>query len=84
MGPGDLHRSLASFLCRFRDPSMVARILLQPGDTVIIDNQRAMHGREAFKVRKSTLMYEETSSPKAECLVFSRHEIIWVLHIRKK
>lgn len=34
---------------------MVARILLEPGDTVIVNNHRAMHGREAFKVRSVSL-----------------------------
>ena len=38
------------FVCQ-RDPSLVARVLLQPGECVIIDNQRTMHGRESFKVR---------------------------------
>ncbi|CAN0493210.1 unnamed protein product [Scytosiphon promiscuus] len=29
---------------------MVERIFLEPGDTVVFDNHRALHGRESFKV----------------------------------
>lgn len=31
---------------------MVARVVLQPGDTVILNNHRTMHGRESFEVRE--------------------------------
>ena len=29
---------------------MVERVILEPGDTVIFNNHRALHGRESFKV----------------------------------
>eukprot|EP00752_Nemacystus_decipiens_P009969 g8891.t1 len=45
----EYHKSLSAII---RDPSMVARILLEPGECVIVDNQRAMHGREAFKGKR--------------------------------
>ncbi|CAM9264368.1 unnamed protein product [Pylaiella littoralis] len=43
------HTSLSKII---RDPSLVARIVLEPGECVILDNQRAMHGRESFKGRR--------------------------------
>ncbi|CAM9285762.1 unnamed protein product [Hapterophycus canaliculatus] len=43
------HQTLSAII---RDPSLVARILLEPGDCVIIDNHRTMHGRESFKGRR--------------------------------
>lgn len=33
---------------------MVARLVLEPGDTVILNNQRTLHGRESFKVCRWT------------------------------
>ncbi|CAN0492587.1 unnamed protein product, partial [Scytosiphon promiscuus] len=36
------------FVCR--DPSMVESIILEPGDTVIFNNHRALHARESYKV----------------------------------
>lgn len=29
---------------------MVERIILEPGETVIFDNHRLLHGRESYKV----------------------------------
>ncbi|CAM9549273.1 unnamed protein product [Scytosiphon promiscuus] len=43
------HKTLSAII---RDPSLVARILLEPGDCVILDNQRTLHGRESFKGRR--------------------------------
>lgn len=34
---------------------MVARILLEPGETVILDNQRTLHGRDEFQVLRHVL-----------------------------
>ena len=31
---------------------MVVRILLEPGNAIIFNNQRALHGRESYKVLK--------------------------------
>ncbi|CAM9165186.1 unnamed protein product [Discosporangium mesarthrocarpum] len=43
------HQALTRII---RDPTMVARILLQPGDMVVCDNQRTLHGREGFQGRR--------------------------------
>ena len=42
---------------------MVERIILEPGETVIFNNHRALHGRESFKVPINLLM---SSLPRAQ------------------
>ncbi|CAB1102385.1 unnamed protein product [Ectocarpus sp. CCAP 1310/34] len=45
----EYHASLSKII---RDPSLVARIVLEPGECVILNNHRALHGRESFKGRR--------------------------------
>jgi len=40
--------ALARFVDQVRDPDNQLRILLQPGDVLVFDNQRILHGRTAF------------------------------------
>lgn len=40
--------ALAQFVEQLRDPDNQLRILLRPGDVLVFDNQRILHGRTAF------------------------------------
>lgn len=40
--------AVSAFVRRLREPRFQARLLLQPGDLLIFDNHRVLHGRTAF------------------------------------
>ena len=50
--PGELvepaHNALRKLVALMNDPDLEVRFLLEPGDIVIFDNQRVLHGRTAY------------------------------------
>lgn len=45
---GDYYRAYIEFTRRINDPANAIQFKLQPGQAVVYDNQRALHGRTAF------------------------------------
>ncbi|CAN0267705.1 unnamed protein product, partial [Phaeothamnion confervicola] len=46
------YRYHAALSAAIRDPAAVASVLLQPGDMVVANNHRTLHGRLAFEGRR--------------------------------
>ena len=43
-----MHNALRKLVTLMNDPDLEVRFLLQPGDIVVFDNQRVLHGRTAY------------------------------------
>ena len=50
-----VYRALRKWLELTRDPSYQVRIWMQPGDAVVFDNQRVLHGRDEFNGNRHLL-----------------------------
>jgi len=47
---GDYYRALIEFGRRVNDPANTIQLRLRPGQAIVYDNQRALHGRTAFSI----------------------------------
>ena len=45
---GAYYRALIEFSTRLNDPANAVQFRLQPGQAIVYDNQRILHGRSAF------------------------------------
>ncbi len=71
------YQALKAWLRLTRDPSYQIRIQLQPGDVIVFDNQRVLHGRDEFSGSRH-LLYAQLDLDE----IHSRNRILSARHRR--
>ena len=75
--PGELvqpaYRALGKWLALTRDASFQVRIHMSPGDAIVFDNQRVLHGRDTFNGHRHLLYAQlDLDEPHSRARVLSR------------